>query len=1017
MLGAPVSASHRTVEATSAIEDTRLAAPTDRHVALEETLASVTDMGSLPGSKPRHPELAPGELVSRYVIVSRLGAGAMGVVYAAYDPELDRKVALKLVRPNAAIGGGASEGPARLLREAQALAKLNHPAVVSIHDVGTFGEQVWISMEFVEGETLTDWVAAAPRSWREIVEVMRAAGRGLAAAHEAGLLHRDFKPDNVMLGVDGRVRVMDFGLARARDPSRAPTMTNAGASSSAASASSSGRAMTASVHARLRSTSESAGLSVELTQAGALLGTPAYMAPEQFTGADITAAVDQFAFCVTLWELLYGERPFAGESVIELSVAVADGIRRAPPRHKQVPAWLQRVCERGLAVQPSRRYPSIVALLEALDAGQRGASRRRALVAAATVAAIGVGAFAYYQYDLSQKTARCESTRDGLSALWTDSARARMREALLATEISYAATTAEKVMPWLDAYARDWGDARVESCLNAERRETWSPDTYARARWCLEERALAFEALVEEFSQGDGRRVENAVSAAVDLPRIEPCRRAELLTRLGTPPPPTALRGELSATRAQLSEASAREAAGEYESGLQLAESALARAQATSWRPLIAAARVEVGVLREQTGDYDGAVEQLRAAYFEAAKSGANETATNAALALVGVLGYQKARHEDSLLWGELLELELDRLGAEQDDLRRAALKAGLAIAQRGVGDYRAAIELNQAALETYERALGPEHPTVAVNLSGLANSHHFLGDYERARELYQRALEIKELTLGPDHPEIAVFLNNLGIVHMDTGQHHKALPLSERALEIREAALGPDHPYVAHSLTSLGILHFRAGDYARALALYERTRAIMEKAFGPDHPNTAHALNNLAMTHFERGDLETARPLLERALAIRESALGPDHPSVAINLHNIARVHLRAGELDRAEPMFARALAIREKALGPDHPRVAETLTEQAELALALARREDARALAERALGILEGKSSPPETLAQTRFALARALWPNDQVRARALADAAQEGYADVGGKASARDEVARWLAERDAE
>ena len=216
MLGPPVSASHRTAEASSAVKDTRLAASAE-FVGLEETLASsAAAISSLPSAKEGAPELAPGDLVSRYVIVSRLGAGAMGVVYAAYDPELDRKVALKLVRPSAAIGGGMSEGPARLLREAQALAKLNHPAVVSIHDVGTFGEQVWISMEFVEGKTLTDWIAAAPRSWREVVEVMRAAGRGLAAAHEAGLLHRDFKPDNVMLGVDGRVRVMDFGLARAR---------------------------------------------------------------------------------------------------------------------------------------------------------------------------------------------------------------------------------------------------------------------------------------------------------------------------------------------------------------------------------------------------------------------------------------------------------------------------------------------------------------------------------------------------------------------------------------------------------------------------------------------------------------------------------------------------------------------------------------------------------------------------------------------------------------------------------
>ncbi|MCA9713588.1 MAG: serine/threonine protein kinase, partial [Myxococcales bacterium] len=210
-------------------------------------------------SKRRARSLERGAVVGRYVVLSELGSGAMGIVYAAYDPELDRKVALKLVRTTSGRRGGDEEQRTRLLREAQALAKLNHPNVVSVHDVGTLEGRVWIAMEYVHGQTLDAW-GATPRPWREVLEVMRRAGEGLAAAHDAGLLHRDFKPQNVMLGHDGRVRVMDFGLARSRrgdeDDAVEDAPTRGGDDPLA---------------------SRESALARDVTRAGAMMGTPAYM--------------------------------------------------------------------------------------------------------------------------------------------------------------------------------------------------------------------------------------------------------------------------------------------------------------------------------------------------------------------------------------------------------------------------------------------------------------------------------------------------------------------------------------------------------------------------------------------------------------------------------------------------------------------------------------------------------------------------------------------------------------------
>ncbi|MBE7453481.1 MAG: protein kinase [Kofleriaceae bacterium] len=317
------------------------------------------------GSEPRRPlepVVAVGDTIDRYVVLRRVGAGGMGVVFAAYDPQLDRKVALKLLRTG--IGLGQGEARARLVREAQAIAQLSHPNVVAVYDVGASADgDVYVAMEFVEGDTLTQWLHRWHRSWRETLDVFREAGRGLAAAHGVGLLHRDFKPDNVLVGADTRVRVTDFGLARSLVTGHADDAAAGGLGAAGP-------------------------LRVTLTATGAVMGTPATWRPSSSRATTSAPAADQFSFCVALYEALYGQHPIAGDTAAKMVEEQARA--QPPPEGSGVPAWLWPVLARGLDPQPARRFPSMAALLVEL-APPQPSPRRRTYIAMAAAAALVLG--------------------------------------------------------------------------------------------------------------------------------------------------------------------------------------------------------------------------------------------------------------------------------------------------------------------------------------------------------------------------------------------------------------------------------------------------------------------------------------------------------------------------------------------------------------------------------------------------------------------------------------------------
>jgi len=908
----------------------------------------------LPDAEPtvrsRASVVEPGSVVGRHVVLHELGAGGMGVVYAAYDPELDRKVALKLLLP----GAGGDIARLRLLREAQALGRLSHPNVVGIHDVGTVGEQVWLAMEFVQGRTLQQWLET-PRGWREVLEILRNAGEGLAAAHAAGLLHRDFKPDNVMVGDDGRVRVMDFGLARA----------HAGAGASA-------------TDLPQWSPEASSSLASTVTRVGAIVGTPSYMAPEQIGSKELSAAADQFAFCVTLWEALYGERPFHGSSPMELVAHVLEGKLRPPQRARAAPGWLRRVCERGMAVEPAQRWPSMSALLDTLAKGRTRAAVRKGLVGAGVLALLGAGIEAQRRWDRAQVTEACEASGDEVEVAWSVEREQKLHDALVATGVSHASATADRVTPWLERQALAWREARVEACLDTHVRGRWDAETLDRSLWCLEERRMALQSLVDELTLADADVLHKAVIAAAGLASVAACRDETVLEILI--PPPEADREALRAVRADVVRAVNLDRAGRYDRGLELARGALARAEALAWRPLVAAARFQLGTLLQRSGAYPEAEAELERAYFDAAKGVAPDVAVDAMTGLAFVVGVSSARHVEGRRWARLADVALED-APDGEQLRRAQLLVTLALIDGETGAYSEAKQLLEQAVAIREAALGPEHPQVAYSLDSLAAAHYGAGAYDEAKALY------------------------------------------ERSIAIREAALGPRHPQVAYGLNSLAAVHYGAGDYDEAKRLYEQALAIWQETLSPEHPDAARGLNNLAAVHEALGAYDEAKRLYERALVILEAALGPEHPSVASSLGNLAIVHEALGDHDEARRLHERALAIREKTLGPDHPDLAYSLVGLAKVALAQHRPRDATPLAERAVTLGEQGGVAAELLAEARFALARALWEagdaegRDQGRARRLAEQAREAYR-VAGESGVEDlaEVDGWLRRVDA-
>jgi serine/threonine-protein kinase len=939
-----------------------------------------------PASAARVPPagLARGEPFGRFLILDRLGEGGMGVVVSAHDPALDRRVAIKVLHAERQ----AARDRARLLREARAMAKLSHPNVVTVYEVGVDGEQVFVAMEYVAGKTLRAWLDEQPRAWREIVEKYRLAGRGLAAAHRAGLVHRDFKPDNVLIGDDGRVRVTDFGIAGWADAASPTT----GPSTAAGP--------------------EAAARPPALTITGTLLGTPSYMAPEQHQRRQVDGRADQFAFCVALYEALHGERPFGGSSYEELAANVLAGRIREAPAGAPAPAWIRAILLRGLETEPADRYPDLDALLAELEKDP-AVTRRRAAAAAALAAAIVLAIVGLARRPKVGEL--CQGADRRLAGVWDERAKGAARAAMLATGRPYAEDTFRRVDVILEGRARAWVAMYVESCEATNVRGDQSAQLLDLRTWCLDRRREEMKALTELLAKGpDGDVLDNSVQASLALTGLGGCADASALAAAIPPPPDAEARARIDALRARAGEAKALDDAGKYQDGLALASPLAGDARATRYAPIEAEALAMLGRLQRDMQDAKAAEGTLREAALAAARAKDDARLAEVWTELIYVVGVQQARFADALALRPVAETAVARAGGGPSD--GARLLSTLGAVLNGQGSYAEAVACDQQALATFEKILGPEHLTVATLLADLGQVLNNQDRLDEARKVGERSLAIREKVLGPAHPEVGMALNNLGNLLNHHGKYEESRPYVERALDIFEKALGPDHPNTALALGTLGKVFTNLARYDEAWRCHERALAIQEKAFGPDHPLVGTSLYCLGVLLDNQERPREAEGYYRRALAVQERALGPDHRSVAQSLRELGGVLLAQKKYDEALPYLERAVGINERAVGPASIAVAISLNKVANCHLHAGRPERAVAPMERALSIQSapGAVVNGDALAETRFFAARALGESgrDRRRAAALIVEARAWYAAEGAIAKVElDEVEAWM------
>ena len=985
--------------------------------------------------------------LTRYRLLRRLGAGGMGVVYLAHDPSLDREVAIKLLR--AAPGDDpVDEAHARLLREAQALAKLSHPNVVTVHDVGTYDADVlttlrlgpgrtdpvprsggrgpmgvFLVMEYVPGLTLAQWLDVRPRPIREVLEVLLAAGRGLVAAHAVGVIHRDFKPGNVLVGETGRVCVFDFGLARAAGEVE-PSIQGFSAPIDPLS---------------------SSQLSAPLTRVGSLVGTPAYMAPEQRGGVAVDERADQFSFCVALYEGLYGNRPFSGDNIFALEEAKASG-RIDPPRRKvRVPQVIHRALLRGLSPDPEARWPSMGDLLAAIERPLRR-DRRRLLLAGGLALATAAAAVAVTR--AADDAALCSGAAEALAPTWGPPQREALAAAFAATGLAYAPDAAARARERLDAYAAAWIAGHTDACEATNVRGEQSDDLLDRRMRCLETRRRELAALLAVLTVADASAVENARDAIESLPTPARCADLDALLAEVDPPPP-ALADDVAAVHDQMNAAAAEGAAGHLAAATALAVAAEERSRAIDYRPLRARVLADLASIQLEASDYEAGQRNYSEAFWEALATRQDHRAFLAAVALARHVGDILARPDDAQPWLRTAEALLDRLGRPAERTADLEHLRGVLAEQRTE---------NQAAIDHYRRALelSPDDPRRDDWAANLATVHMYLGQLDIAHAMFEELLARQRETHGPEHPKVASRLTSLGNVATLRGDFDAAERHQRAALALLRRALPPHHERLAFSLSSLADLAMQRGEFAAALEAFDEARAIWERNLGVDHPRVAAMLERLASIEVMRGEFGRAEQHATRALAIWGAAQSPDQQGILLahlDLAQLARARgdfaamrahvdvalptaaaafgeshlytavarafrghalLGQGDVTGAERDVEAAVAAIEATYGKDSVWLSEVIDARTDIRRAQGRLADARADLERVLAVVDARSAPLQR-AKLEFLLGQVLWDmnDDRGRARALAEAALAAFERVGAAPDVQ-KIRAWLAAR---
>ena len=871
---------------------------------------TVSETAPLPPA-PELPRLARGAVLGRYVIEVMIGAGGMGVVYRARDPDLDRAVAIKrLGRVRSAW-----QWRARLLREAQAMARLAHPNVVSVYVVGLAEDGLFVAMEYVEGTTLRRWLDE-PRTQHEIVAAFIAAGRGLHAAHLAGLVHRDFKPDNVLVSNAGRVCVTDFGLVRAEGgPAEDRTPATPGDDHAGSAA-------------------------PDLTVDDAVLGTPGYIAPEQYRHAPVDARTDQFSFGCALYEALHGQRPFVGEPD-EIRDAVLAGRPLEHPR--DLPPWLRRILDRALSLDRERRYPSMAELVAVLEADPAAARRRRVTgIALAAVAVAAVGGYAVIAArSADRQLAACRDVPDELAGSWAPARKAAIAEAFDVAHRAGRARTWATLEQLVDRRAAGLRSARAQTCLASARNEQ-SPELAAKRAACLDERRDELTALAGLMARA-GSEPASLIEAARRLQPLDSCSDTDRLAAEPAPPGDPIGRTAIRAVRAALGASRVMAAAGQLGLAADQARHAADLARTAGNPALAAEATTELA-----TSVLGGPEQRWPVAWQAMRETAAAGTAQAHARAITTIARNFAAdgKFEDAERWSELAVGLAGRAG-DHHDLASALTVQGHVAWQLGK-PAEALTALERCATTARE----PDVVSVGVELTCrlmAAQVTTQLGQRDRTIAAATSVIE-RGLERGDEIPvrETYELWSNVAVVLLNAHDEVRALELLSRALALFDEAAAHRDPAVVVDV------------YGRATLAMERGVALLQL-----------------------GRAEEAA----EALATAQAGLtGSELFLVQSKLYG-AEAERRRGRADRARALLADIET--SPLLTPRDQTFLYTIVANLEL--------DAGgcAAAERALARATSKASPDEApdeqgdrlFTQARLAMARTLPDAAQLRAAARA------------------------------
>ncbi len=869
----------------------------------------------------------------------RVGAGSSGEVFEAFDPRLDRSVALKLLRGDRHRGADREAVQQRMIREARALAQLSHPNVVTVFDAGIVDDRVYIAMELVAGQSLRQWLHARARPWREVIDLHVQAGRGLAAAHAAGLVHRDVKPANVLIGDDGRVRVVDFGLVAergAREPTlSSPTPAVAGSSMSS------------------------------LTATGLHVGTRGYMAPEQALGGLASPAADQFGFCVALWEALHGERPFAADEPVAMAREVLAGRVRSSPSARGVPRALQAALRRGLCADPSDRWPSMAPLLARLVALRRRRPGR-------WIAVVGVVGMIAVTGGVMAQAGRDESGSSGCTApqleVWSGQVARRMRQRFMSQAPEFASASWAFTRARIDGAAEQWRRTHGTVCREHTQGRL-SDQRFDQAMDCLRGRRHELGAALEVLAQADAEVVRHAHEVVGGLSSAEACKD----------PPATGYLAPAEDLRSQLARVATVRRAGKYAKALAGSEEVMQSARSREDSSALAVARVEQGQALADLGRFSAARAVLEDGYFIAREAGHEQATLEAATRLTELWGVTASDREQGLRWAQH---GWASLGRHPSTRGRARLLEHQARVRSSAGRSTQARADAERSLALWEAELDPADPGAAGALEVMATTLSRAGLHEQAAHYIRRAHEVRERTLGPEHPETSMTLTFLASIEDDRGHSERAEARLWEALERLERAVGPEHPYVATVLANLAVTMLRVQDNTRAEPLLLRAQAILQEH--EEGAVQAMVLHNLGVIAALDGRMARARGLLERGREILMRTRGVDHPRVGQALQNLGAMAKGQGQLEQAERHYRDAMEIFLRRLGPDHPWVAHLFANQARLAQQQGKLGPALEHAQRALRLRERRlgDDHPQTMAS------RALVEQVQQAAGAPAD-----------------------------